>query len=272
MRLAVRFELERGGLLPMNHQHLLTGLVYRLLGMSDTEYSSALHDRGFALEEGSAKRFKLFVFSGLRVPKGRRRVVGDHLQIAPGLVEWFLSSPREDFLLHSATGLLTAGSTVQVGPLRLTIREVCALPQPAFAPTTTSPTIAFTCMTPLVAALPLPNGGTRYLRPCEGEAFSQAVRNNLLHKYRLLHDGELPTDDRLTLTFDAAYLDRDPHVGTKKITFKNIDIIGALAPFTLSGSPELMQTAWECGLGEKNSSGFGMIDLKATARTEGASE
>ncbi len=267
MRLAVRFELERGGLLPMNHQHLLTGLVYRLLGMSDAEYSSVLHDKGFALEETSAKRFKLFVFSGLRVPKGRRRVVGDHLQIAPGLVEWFLSSPREDFLLHSATGLLTAGSTVQVGQLRLTIREVCALPQPAFTPTTTT---AFTCMTPLVAALPLPNGGARYLRPCEGEAFSQAVRNNLLHKYRLLHDGEPPADDRLTLTFDAAYLDRDPHVGTKKITFKSIDIIGALAPFTLSGSTELMQTAWECGLGEKNSSGFGMIDLNAISRKEEA--
>lgn len=261
MRLAVRFELERGGLLPMNHQHLLTGLVYRLLGTSDADFAEALHDGGFAPEEGSAKRFKLFVFSGLRTPKGRRRVVGDQLQIAPGLVEWFLSSPREDFLLHSATGLLTTGSTVQVGTLRLTIREVCALPQPTFAPTT-----AFSCLTPIVAALPLPNGGTRYLRPCEGEAFSQAVRNNLLQKHRLLHAGPLPTDDRLTLTFDAAYLDRDPHVGTKKITFKSIDIIGALAPFTLSGSPELMQTAWECGLGEKNSSGFGMIDVKTASR------
>jgi CRISPR-associated endoribonuclease Cas6 len=267
MRLAIRFELERAGMLAMNHQHLLTGLVYRLLGASDAEFATDLHEHGFALEEGSPKRFKLFVFSGLRVPKGRRRVVGDQLQIAPGVVEWFLSSPREDFLLHSATGLLTAGSTVQVGGLRLVIREVCAMPQPTFPPVA-----AFSCMTPLVAALPLPNGGTRYLRPCEGEAFSQAVRNNLLHKHRLLHAGELPPDDRLTLTFDAAYLDRDPHVGTKKITFKNIDIIGALAPFTLTGSSALMQTAWECGLGEKNSSGFGMIDLNTATRREGAAE
>lgn len=268
MRLAVRFELERGGMLPLNHQQLLTGLVYRLLGASDADFAADLHDHGFATEEGSAKRFKLFVFSGLRVPKGRRRIVGDQMQIAPGLVEWFLSSPREDFLLHSATGLLTAGSTVQVGGLRLTIREVCALPQPTFD----APVTAFSCMTPVVAALPRPEGGTHYLRPCEGEAFSQAVRNNLLHKHRLLHAGELPADDRLALTFDAAYLDRDPHVGTKKITFKNIDIIGALAPFTLTGSPTLMQTAWECGLGEKNSSGFGMIALNTAPRREGTTE
>ena len=194
-------------------------------------------------------------------------MVGDHLQIAPGQVEWFLSSPREDFLLHSATGLLTAGSTVQVGSLRLVIREVCALPQPPF-----TPTAAFSCLTPIVASLPLPDRRTYYIRPCEGEAFSQAVRNNLLHKYRLLHSGELPTDDRLTLTFDPTYLDRDPHVGTKKITFKDIHIIGAFAPFTLTGSPELMQTAWECGLGEKNSSGFGMINLNTSPHRGGSAE
>ncbi|MCW3054641.1 MAG: CRISPR-associated protein Cas6 [Chthonomonadales bacterium] len=267
MRLAVRFECERPAMLPINHQHLLTGLVYRLLGASDADYAEELHDHGYASEEGSGKRFKLFVFSGLRVPKGRRRIVGDRFQIAPGLVEWFLSSPRQDFLLHSATGLLSAGSTVEVGSLRLVIREVCAMPQPTFSPTT-----AFSCMTPIVASLPLPDRRTYYLRPCEGEAFSQAVRNNLLHKYRLLHAGELPTDDRLTLTFDPAYLDRDPHVGTKKITFKNIDVIGALAPFTLTGSPELIQTAWECGLGEKNSSGFGMIDLNTAPGRGGAAE
>ncbi len=30
---------------------------------------------------------------------------------------------------------------------------------------------------------------------------------------------------------------------------------------TLTGSTELMRTAWECGLGEENSMGFGMVEV-----------
>jgi CRISPR/Cas system endoribonuclease Cas6 (RAMP superfamily) len=31
---------------------------------------------------------------------------------------------------------------------------------------------------------------------------------------------------------------------------------------TLTGSAELMEIAWTCGLGEKNGSGMGMIEVK----------
>ena len=56
------------------------------------------------------------------------------------------------------------------------------------------------------------------------------------------------------------------------MTFKNIQMVGAFAPFALTGSPTLMATAWNCGLGEKNSIGLGMIDIKSVPRSEGATE
>jgi CRISPR/Cas system endoribonuclease Cas6 (RAMP superfamily) len=37
---------------------------------------------------------------------------------------------------------------------------------------------------------------------------------------------------------------------------------GHLISSTLTGSADLMQVGWECGLGEKNSAGFGMVDLQ----------
>jgi CRISPR-associated endoribonuclease Cas6 len=38
--------------------------------------------------------------------------------------------------------------------------------------------------------------------------------------------------------------------------------VGAFAPFILSGSKELMRLAYDCGVGEKNAAGFGMIEVK----------
>jgi CRISPR-associated endoribonuclease Cas6 len=257
MRLLIRFQLEQTVRLPLDHQEQLVGLVYRLLGESDAEYARFLHDEGYAVKEGGSKRLKLFVFSSLRIPKGRRKVEGAFLRIFPGEVTWLLASPRGDFLTHGATGLFAVGESVQVGPIPLRITGIECLPEPVF-----QPVMRFTCLTPIVASLPRDDGSTHYLTPSEGPAFSEAVRKNLLMKYTLIH-GRPPEDDRLALTFDADYLARSPHGGTKLTTFKKIQIRGAFAPFTLQGSVELMEVGWNCGLGQGNSTGFGMVEVSS---------
>ena len=256
MRLQIHFMLERPVVIPIDHLHALQGLVYRLLGTSDGEYARFLHEEGYRVVGEGRKRLKLFVFSGLRVAASRRRLEGDWLHLAPGPIEWFVSSPREDFLVHSATGLLSVGTQVPLAGASLTVTGVEALPTPTFGERE-----RFTCQTPVVASVALPEGGTYYLRPSDSAAFSEAVRANLLRKYGLL-TGSTPSDDRLQLEFDAGYLADPKHRGGTKLTrFKEIQIVGAFAPFTLSGSPELIRLGWECGLGEKNSAGFGMIEL-----------
>ena len=250
MRVRVCLDNPAGTRLPINHQEWLTAAVYGLLAASDEGYARFLHDDGYADEDG--RRFKLFTFSWLR---GTRRTVdGDALRFAPGPLEWQVSSPVDAFLTNLATGLLAAGA-LRVGPATLPITQIEALPAPAMAETT-----AFTCLSPIVAALPLPDGRTRYLRPCDGDAFSEAVRRNLLRKHRLLH-GAPPADARLALTFDPAYLARTGD-GTKLVTYKDIRIVGAFCPFTATGSTELMETGYQAGYGEKNAAGFGMAQVK----------
>jgi CRISPR-associated endoribonuclease Cas6 len=256
MRLRIQLHLDREAILPIDHQYELMSLVYRLLEVSDTDYARFLHEEGYGREGTDTKRMKLFVFSKLRVPKDRRRVEGANLRLYPGAVEWLVSSPREDFLRHSATGLLSTGSRLMVGQVGLTITGVEALPAPEFFETT-----SFRCLTAIVASQPLSDGRTYYLRPQDEEAFSEAVRRNLLHKYSLLHGGASPENDRLELTFDADYLSNPKHRGTQKVCIKGIEVVGAFAPFTLTGSTELMEVAWNAGLGEKNSAGFGMIEV-----------
>lgn len=260
MRLLVKFHLERAGYLPMNHQHALSGLVYRLLGCSDSDYARFLHDEGYRLAEERSKRFKMFVFSTLRVDRARRREVGDRLLVQPGMVEWLISSPMDDFLLHGATGLLSVGSVVEVCDLSLTIQELSALPEPEYVSG-----MRCTCLTPIVVSKPLEDKRIYYLRPSDGAAFSEAVRSNLLHKYRLLHDAP-PDEDTFALTFDSAYLADPKHRGgTKKVTVKNgIDVVGAFCPFTLTGSPALIELGYQAGFGEKNATGFGMAATSLT--------
>ena len=250
MRLRVCLDNSTGTRLPINYQEWLTAAVYGLLAASDADYARFLHDDGYADEDG--RRFKLFTFSWLRGT--RRTVEGDTLRFAPGPLEWLVASPVEPFLTNLATGLLAAGM-LRVGPATLPITQIETLPAPLLTETT-----AFTCLSPVVAALPLPDGRTRYLRPSDGEAFSEAVRRNLLRKHRLLH-GKLPDDDRFALAFDPAYLARTGG-GTKLTTFKNIRIVGAFCPFTVSGSVDLMRVGYETGFGEKNAAGFGMVDVK----------
>lgn len=249
----IRLQLNRAAYLPLDHQDLLAGLVYRLLAKSDEEYARFLHNEGYGLPDAGSRRYKLFVFSGLRAPKSRRRVEGRLLRLAPGEVTWLLGSPMSDFLTHSATGLFAAGQAVHVGEVALTVTSLECLPQPDFRHRT-----RFTCLSPIVAAVPREEGGTRYLTPADGAAFSEAVRRNLVRKFTLAQ-GEPPPDASLVLEFDAEYLARSS--GTKLVTFKGVEIKGAFAPFTLRGSTELMRAGWECGLGEKNSGGFGMVEI-----------
>lgn len=251
MRLRVCLDNSMGTRLPINYQEWLTAAVYGLLAASDADYARRLHDDGYQDEDG--RRFKLFTFSWLR---GTRRTVdGDMLRFAPGPLEWRIASPVEPFLTNLATGLLSAG-TLRVGPATIPITQIETLPAPPLTETT-----AFTCLSPIVAALPLPDGRTRYLRPCDGEAFSEAIHRNLRRKHRLLHE-DVPTDDRFALTFDPAYLARDSRGGTKLITFKGIHLVGAFCPFTVSGSVDLMRVGYETGFGEKNAAGFGMVEIK----------
>jgi CRISPR-associated endoribonuclease Cas6 len=253
MRLCVTVESEQETRLPVNYQHLLTALVYGLLGVSDADYARRMHDDGYG---GDGNRhFKLFTFSWLR---GRCRVVGETIRYAPGPISWQIASPVAEFVQHLATGLLGEG-TVRMGGAQFPLRTVEALPSPPWETLAAAGPVRLTCLSPIVASVPQEDRPAHYLTPADTPAFSETVRRNLLRKHRLLL-GTDPADDRFTLTFDPAYLARSGG-GTKLITYKDIQIRAAFAPCTVTGSPELLSLGYDAGFGEKNAAGFGMTAL-----------
>ena len=264
MRLEIQCELRRTTAFAINHQQQLAGMVYGLLRDSDPEYARFLHDEGYAADAGT-RRYKLFTFSGLRVSGPRRWIEGTTLWLKPGCVQWIVSSPCASFLTPFATALLSAGG-LRVGDTILPVVQAQTHASPDFS----AGTARFTCLTPLVASRPLraaEGGGKYYLRPGDGAEFSEALRLNLIRKYTALH-GHAPASgqDSLRVVFDADYVARNPHGGTKKITFKSIDVIGVQAPCTVTGAPELIALGYEAGFGEMNAGGFGMVEVQTERR------
>jgi len=247
--------ISRKAALPINYNYFLTSLIYKFIGNSSRDYSAFLHDEGYRLGE-SKKGFKLFTFSTLRGGKYR----ADHGEIVfqSGHVRWEISSPVNDFIQHLIEGAFAKGREIIIGQeeveVRFLIESIETLPRPEF-----KGTMRFTCLSPITVSqsVSTPAGmKCHYLRPWE-DGFSEAIRNNLAKKYRLVNGNEIGDSD-FRIKIDTEYMNKRSGKITKKISFKGTDIIGFMAPFDVIGSPELIEIGYEAGFGEKGSMGFGM--------------
>ena len=194
----------------------------------------------------------MVTYSQLRIPLDRRLRVKDALEIAPGRIDWYLASPYCTLLLKDIKNQLDRKPILKLGDLKLQVTDNVYVQYPNF-----SNEMIFTCMSPIVAMCRKERTPT-FLLPRDGVEFTNRIRCNLIRKYRQFHNQD-PLDSNLELAFDADWLQRTAHRGTKKLFVGGQYVVGAFAPFKLIGSTELIRTAWECGLGDKNSLGFGMI-------------
>lgn len=250
MRIQILTDVGDGITLPINYNYQLAGVIYRFLAESDPEYASFLHNEGYAVAE---KRFKLFTFSQLMAE--RRRITGAQIHFGSTLT-WYVSSPVEPFLSHFADTLLTEGR-LSIDQHELRVRDVTVPRIPRFRPE-----MYFRCLSPITMSTKRERNGQRVMHYClPGDpALSELIRQNLIRKHEAIH-GRPPHDDTLTFAFDKNYIDRRQGRVTRLVDYKGIKVRGVLCPFRVSGSIPLIQTGYECGFGDKNSAGFGMVEV-----------
>lgn len=229
---------------------MLVGVIYRFLAESNPEYADFLHDEGYRATE---KRFKLFTFSQLM--SEHRNITGDQIHFRSTLT-WFVSSPVEQFLSHFADTLLTQG-ILSLGSHQLKIKDVTIPRAPRFRSE-----MEFRCLSPVVMSAVRVHNGHRRTHYClpDDPKLSELIRQNLIRKHQAIH-GRTPQDDSLSFRFDDAYIRRKRGRVTRLVDFKGIKVRGILCPFHVSGSMALIQTGYECGFGDKNSAGFGMVSV-----------
>lgn len=236
-------------LLPLSYNHAVASLIYDTLGHASTDFATRLHDEGFSAD---GRRFKLFTFS--RLMTGRSRIQGSHLRLVDATVTLQISSPVAEFVEHFVTGLFQSES-FNIAGARFTLQQAETLPTPVF-----TRRMSFRALSPVTESVRDEQGGVRFLSP--EDDWSEIMQRNLFRKYQALH-GHAPSDDSVRWTWDQDYLAETVRRGRRASVLtdiRGIKVRGWLAPFTVEGSPELIEIGYEAGFGARNSMGFGMAE------------
>ena len=255
MRIKITCDIGEGIRLPINYNYFLASAIYGFLKESDPQYADFLHQDGYELEN---RRFKLFTFSQLMAKQ--REIEGDQIHFRSSLT-WHVSSSQQLFLENFAASLMRDG-LLQIERHQLQIQDVEVLSQPRFRPKMT-----FRCLSPITMSTKRERADklvTHYCLPDDPQ-FSELVRQNLIRKYEAVYR-QPPEETSFAMTFDQTYIDKRKGRVTSLIDFKGTKIRSVLSPFHVIGAPELIHIGYTCGFGDKNSMGFGMVEVARKGR------
>ena len=237
----VKISVDLGGgvRLPSEDKHMIQGFFYVLLS-DDPNLSAAVHD---AAPQLGRHTYKLFTFSGL---KARETPTEDgRLFSGAGEIEFRSPSMR---LCEAVSGAVGKRRLLRLGGAEVTITGMTLSQRYIF-----TDVLEIRMVTPLTVHRRLENGFTRYFWPSEPE-FARMIAENFARKYLVCFD-EPPTDG---VSLSPRLVAPDDRIETR---FKGTIIRGSLGRFILRGQPEYLSFLYDCGLGDRNSQGFGMFEV-----------
>jgi CRISPR-associated endoribonuclease Cas6 len=250
VRLEIRLEPDRLGLLPLHYREALQAMIYRHL---PREIGQPLHDGAYWPGE---RPLKLFVFSQLHGEVRYRP--GEGVEVT-GPVWFRFASPERDLALGLAAGLLGFGR-VRIATLEFAVREIATLALPPL-----EERLVVRALSPITVYRTLEIEGkrrTQYYNPLN-EEFGELVVANLQRKARVL--GMENGGGGAVRIRPLAVHPR----GKRLERYKETWIEGWVGRFLLEGPPEYLRLALEAGLGAKNSQGFGYVEeVRASAETQ----
>jgi len=270
LRLKIRAVSERPLFIPLNYQYPLHSVIYKLIQQSSQKYAEFLHAEGFHVDINSPKRFKLFTFSQLKVMP--YRFTGEGFD-GVKTIEFVYSTAAEKSFEHLVYGLFAKQELCfRFGrkTCRFLVQRVESLPEPQF-----TDSMRFICLSPITVSTKREKAdGTGlevhfldYLNPAEKSHFCNNLFLNLTRKYQTLLQAPYHGDTAFEFQFDPEYLIKRQGKISKLIQFKNgIKIKAFEAPFTISADPDLIKIGYQSGFGEKNSDGFGCVEIIKTLK------
>ena len=232
--------------LPLSHHHIIQGFIYNQL-RNNPDYSSFLHNTGF--QYGNTERtFKMFTFSNLQ---GRYQIIGNKICFYENF-KLEISSIDSTFcnILINAMifnkNLEIAYQPVKLEQLIINDNRIeqNSIKIQMFSPVTIHQTFFDENN----------SKKTLYLSPDHND-FCEAINQNFHRKYQAYYGIE--STDNLTIE-PIDFSQKNKYV----TRFKNeIIIIGWNGQFQLNASCETLNFLYQCGLGSKNSQGFGLFNL-----------
>ncbi len=237
--------------LPIDYQYMQSAVIYHILGSSDGEYATWLHDNGYQLANG--KRFKLFLFSRFGFKSFKANPTDHTIEFRGSNVDWTISLLPERSTQEFVMGLFN-GTEFTVGnrshKVSFQVASLESLPSPSF-----TETMEYTALSPVCIKQHI-NDHTQYLSPTDAH-YSDGILKGLLSRYEAFH-GKPFEGDVSGFEFDLL----PGKVKSSLIDIKGIKVRGYTYSFRLTAPKELQQIAYEGGIGEECSQGFGYIERK----------
>lgn len=223
---------------PQHYNHMVQAAIYKNISPA---FSRFLHERGFIYGK---RTFKMFTFSRLL---GRHKKENGFL-IFEGDITLYISSPIDRFVKEFANFIVKRGF-FKIGANVLNIVEVKFPEEPKIGKEVKIKTLSpITIYSTLLA-----QDGRRktyYYSPYEDE-FSKLISENLKKKFYILAKRNIRSNLDITPS----------NVRECLVMFKDTVIRGWHGSFIIRGPASLIKTAYETGLGAKNSEGFGMFEV-----------
>jgi CRISPR-associated endoribonuclease Cas6 len=266
MRIELTLSPEKSCVVPINYYYPISGAIYKILSFSSHQYATWLHDKGYMDSNGKPR--KLFNFSSLKINPSAKLHKDSLIISESSQVTLFISSPLlEDFIQNFVQGIfldqkLIIANNKVIG--RFNVSKVFVMTKPEF-----KESMKYKMLSPLLLSTTKEQDGKLrqyYLRAGDDE-IEEIVKKNILRKYETIHKKEfLPS--KFVFNLDTDYIKSKggaDHV-SKLITInkgkEEIKVKAFIVPFTLETDIELHELIYECGIGEKNSQGFGMVEVK----------
>ncbi len=225
--------------LPIQYNYLLQGFLY---GNITEELGAFLHDEGFV---HGKRRFKMFTFSRLR---GEYELKGDRIEFCSQPVRLTISSPYGRFIEEFANTLLRR-EELELGGQGIYVGSIRVHPEPEIGTEmmikTLSPVVVYSTVQTKEG-----KKKTYYYSPYEAE-FVDLMDNNLRKKYAAFFGKDVRARK---LKMEIAGRPEE-----KIVKYRETVIKGWMGRFVLKGNKRLLKLGYDCGLGAKNSQGFGMV-------------
>ena len=240
MRLEIILKGKNNFKVPFNYNHILSAIIYNKI--ADLNFANELH---------SSKSFKFFTFSQIYIPK--RRIVKDGIIAKDGVISFYISSPN-DFLIKSLVDGFLEDLEISFQNQKLTIQKIEALKTPEFSSKSEFKTLA-----PIIVRTKKEiDGELKIWDLAPSDKFFKSLENNLIKKY-IKFNNLTKTDKKINIYSDMNFVKR------KRISInKDNDTThhrAYMMDLILEGDLDLIEFAYDVGIGEKNSMGFGMVKL-----------
>ena len=239
------FKLEKPLVIPVNYQHALQSFVYHILPNDEADF---LHNHGFQYHNRS---FKFFSFSRLYGsspsydPDAKTLTFQNKIALS-------ISSVLPNLLEKTANNLLLSekihfhGQALNLDSLKYEEYKI------------DSDKIIVKAISPITVYSTFERRGgkklTHYYHPND-EIFRYLVEENFIKKYETF-TGRPFANETTIITIEPIRVMKSDKVVTN---YKGTWITGYTGVYKLQAKPEHLSFALNCGLGAKNSIGFGMV-------------